>query len=113
MAKTPAEALAADWKRKRRQLAILTIEAWAQEDRTNKHPDLPTLEAIEGAFCQAAILQRHGVFVDLMTPDRLGGIKFEKWSERKEWRVAADGSCDMLVPEGPEIRRVQVGGPLA
>lgn len=30
MAKTPAEALAADWKRKRRQLAILTIEAWAQ-----------------------------------------------------------------------------------
>lgn len=48
-----------------------------------------------------------------MTPDRLGGIKFEKWSERKEWRVAADGSCDMLVPEGPEIRRVQVGGPLA
>lgn len=112
MAKTPKDAIAADWRRKQRQIAVLMIEALEQDHHTSKHPDIPTVEAVMGAACQAAILCRHGKQIDLLTPDRLGGIRFEKWSERQEWRVAADGSCDMLVPEGPEIRRVNIGGPL-
>lgn len=112
MAKTPAEQFTADWKRKRYQLAMWDFAAAEQENRVNKNPDIPTVEAVHSAICMAAILCRHGVTVDLMTLDRLGGIKFEKWSGRKEWRVAPDGSCDMLTPEGPDIRRVNVGGPL-
>lgn len=112
MAKTPKDAIAADWRRKRRQLAILMIDALEQDNRTKPDPDTPTVEAVHGAVCMAAILCRHGVQVDLMTADRSGGISFEKWSERKQWRVSADGSCDMLVPEGPVMRRVSVGGAL-
>lgn len=112
MGKIDPTVLAADWKRKRRQLSVWAIDALEQSDHTNKDLDIPTVEAVHGAICMAVILCRHGVQIDLMTTDRTGGIKFEKWDERKEWRVATDGSCDMLVPEGPEIRRVSVGGSL-
>lgn len=112
MAKTPKDAIAADWRRKRRQLTIWAIDALEQDNRTKRDPDVPTIEAVHSAICMAAILCRHGVQVDLMTADRMGGIKFEKWSERKEWRASASGDCDMLVPEGPVIRRVCVGAAL-
>ena len=112
MAKTPTEELEACWKRKLDVLSEWDTTANLQQDRVHKDEEIPTVRAVQRATWLAQWLFGMGVFVDLMSQDRMAGIKFERWAERKEWRVMPDGACDMLVPEGPEIRRVRIGGPL-
>lgn len=110
--KSLAADLEACWSGKLAVLKEWLTAAYMQEVRDEPDHEIPTSKAALRAIWLAQTLFPMGVFVDRMSQDRVGGIKFEKWSGKTEWRVMPDGACDMLKPEGPEIRRVRVGGPL-
>lgn len=112
MAKSTAQALENCWSGKLAVLKEWGATAYMQENLRDPNEDIPTSKAVQRGVWLAIGLHGMGVYVDRMSQDGKGGIKFEKVSPKKEWRIDRDGDCDLLQSEGPEVRRVRIGGKL-